>query len=673
MKTFADRAAAVTKYGFPVIPLKPRTKIAFLDGWENLATTDETQIGKWNKKNPNFNCAAVGTDEHGWIWDVDDSCVFERLNKDTGHSTDELDTLIVKSSGEKRHFYFKHDDCSRFMGNRDCDIDGKEAFSIRAHNKYVVAAGSIHPETGEPYEIVHEPLFGEIPLAPPWLTDWIMKQTSRSVGSVNSIAEIIPDGSRNKTLASLAGTMRRRGVCEAAILDFLRATNQHQCVPPLDDAEVSAIARSVAKYAPAVDDADIETQPGIVAPAYPMDTIDGDLIGELTRELTDGTFIPPQFVRENLKVALGSIIDGRVGFPNHEDLHLREYLHNVSVYPQSGKGESYKRTIQPNTGFLFNLFRKHEVGVIDGGLFGSGEFMIKILKDAPTHRSVARFDEMAEMWTKNRAIGCTLEKKLLTLFESTAASQGSFKNGTNQADDIHLSLVGDFTKESFDASFTGSGSRGSGYLSRCIFQFAEKQSWEGDWTPLDMAKVNRTLSDIETRLTKILSCDRYVPVESDESKSLRRDFFAWLDTQDARLTPRLKDHLKRDALLRAIFSLDGTFCECAVFSRVETIIADVMCRSIEWCRNQLENRLALFPEDAGSLTEIMERIIIRTLKAKGTASEKELKDKCNVYRPGSGGFETFNRAIRSLVLSHEIEIFNKTRKGTPLYRLCGEN
>jgi hypothetical protein len=100
-----------------------------------------------------------------------------------------------------------------------------------------------------------------------------------------------------------------------------------------------------------------------------------------------------------------------------------------------------------------------------------------------------------------------------------------------------------------------------------------------------------------------------------------------------------------------------------------TITAEMMRRSIEWCRNQLDNRLALFPEDAGSPTEIMERTVIKTLKAKGQASERELKRACHVDRAGSGGYEVFNRALRSLAVGHEVKPIGKTRKGLPIYAL----
>ena len=60
--------------------------------------------------------------------------------------------------------------------------------------------------------------------------------------------EAIPQGSRNNTLTSLAGTMRRRGMSELEISAALAVVNHDRCSPPLPEEEVSAIARSVARY-----------------------------------------------------------------------------------------------------------------------------------------------------------------------------------------------------------------------------------------------------------------------------------------------------------------------------------------------------------------------------------------------------------------------------------------
>lgn len=62
--------------------------------------------------------------------------------------------------------------------------------------------------------------------------------------------EFIPNGTRNTRLASLGGTMRRRGMSETAIRAALVAENYMRCRPPLPDDEVIAIAQSVSRYAP---------------------------------------------------------------------------------------------------------------------------------------------------------------------------------------------------------------------------------------------------------------------------------------------------------------------------------------------------------------------------------------------------------------------------------------
>ena len=64
---------------------------------------------------------------------------------------------------------------------------------------------------------------------------------------------VITEGQRNATLTSLAGTMRRKGFGEAAIDAALLVENATRCDPPLPESEVSQIARSVSRYAPAAE------------------------------------------------------------------------------------------------------------------------------------------------------------------------------------------------------------------------------------------------------------------------------------------------------------------------------------------------------------------------------------------------------------------------------------
>jgi hypothetical protein len=62
------------------------------------------------------------------------------------------------------------------------------------------------------------------------------------------VGEVIANGSRNKVLFSLAGTLRRRGLDEASIAAALLGINAVKCETPLPEDEVRKIAHSAARY-----------------------------------------------------------------------------------------------------------------------------------------------------------------------------------------------------------------------------------------------------------------------------------------------------------------------------------------------------------------------------------------------------------------------------------------
>jgi len=59
---------------------------------------------------------------------------------------------------------------------------------------------------------------------------------------------VIEEGQRNIALAKLAGTMRRRDMSEEAIFAALKVENEAKCNPPLPEAEVRTIAKSIGRY-----------------------------------------------------------------------------------------------------------------------------------------------------------------------------------------------------------------------------------------------------------------------------------------------------------------------------------------------------------------------------------------------------------------------------------------
>ncbi len=122
---------------------------------------------------------------------------------------------------------------------------GYEGVDLRANGGYIVAPPSPHV-SGRRYEVLDD---SEIAPAPTWLADLATKKRTRSP-QTTSESQPIPEGQRNSTLTSLAGTMRRRGVSQEAIEVALLEVNRQQCSPPLSEDEVRRVARSVMRYEP---------------------------------------------------------------------------------------------------------------------------------------------------------------------------------------------------------------------------------------------------------------------------------------------------------------------------------------------------------------------------------------------------------------------------------------
>jgi hypothetical protein len=85
--------------------------------------------------------------------------------------------------------------------------------------------------------------------------------------------------------------------------------------------------------------------------------------------------------------------------------------------------------------------------------------------------------------------------------------------------------------------------------------------------------------------------------------------------------------------------------------------------------HQFDLRKELWPEDSGGPVERMEQKIVKVLTAKGTLSLSRLIDFCHVKRPGSGGYETFNRSLKALTATRQIVSTGKTQRGAPVYAL----
>ena len=151
-------------------------------------------------------------------------------------------TLEVRTGGGGRHLFFASQGGSTVknsVGALGAGVD------VRGEGGYVVLPPSIH-FSGNRYEWVRE---SDAAVAPDWLVANLAANQPRSSTKKDAQGKI-PEGQRNSTLTSLAGSMRHRGLSFEAILAALITENQIRCDPPLPASEVRGIALSVSRYAP---------------------------------------------------------------------------------------------------------------------------------------------------------------------------------------------------------------------------------------------------------------------------------------------------------------------------------------------------------------------------------------------------------------------------------------
>jgi len=122
-----------------------------------------------------------------------------------------------------------------------------EKVEVRGDGAYVVAPPSVH-HSGSVYEWVISPDEADLADPPAWLMEQAAMRGRRM--QAEDIGATIANGSRNKALFSIAGTLRRRGLDETTIHAALLGINRVKCETPLPEEEVRKIAHSAARYEP---------------------------------------------------------------------------------------------------------------------------------------------------------------------------------------------------------------------------------------------------------------------------------------------------------------------------------------------------------------------------------------------------------------------------------------
>ena len=327
----------------------PRTPRGLLD-----ASTDVSTVERWWTQLPDAN---VGLRTGVWA-DV--------LDLDTTDAVVEFESMVRADDGDPKalpsvftakgmHFYFQATGGQNLVGFRP-------GWDWRGVNGYVVAPPSVHAKGSALYEW-RSPIDGALPAAPEWLLHLLRKRPLTKA----PVEEVLVEGQRNATLASLAGLMRRPGMSASAIEAALLVENQERCQPPLDDEEVHRIAVSVGRYAPAgpaslpCDEKEPWPLRKDLPKPEPTPTLPAELVPGPWRpwliDAADRAKLPLEYLAAPAVVAAGNIIGRQLAIrPNQfDDFLVVANLWGAIVGPS---GDMKTQAIAEGTRPIFGLARE---------------------------------------------------------------------------------------------------------------------------------------------------------------------------------------------------------------------------------------------------------------------------------------------------------------------------
>ncbi len=229
----------MAKAGYPVFPVGP-DKNPSVSGGFYAATRDVSQIAAWIEGGRADHDIAfpTGLITLTVIMDADTAEAYAKMEQRYG-------APHVRTS-RGGHWYYRHPQDGKVTSRKlaaglDCKADGGYVIVPPSRNRTWTRG---------------IPDLAALPILPKALKRKLREEKSGDsgrCGNGGAVGEEIPTGDRNGTLASLAGTMRRRGMGEAEIFGALEVTNRLRCKPPLPVDEVRRISGSIAGYEPAPD------------------------------------------------------------------------------------------------------------------------------------------------------------------------------------------------------------------------------------------------------------------------------------------------------------------------------------------------------------------------------------------------------------------------------------
>jgi hypothetical protein len=231
LKSYAEDAL---NRGFHIFPLTPKSKVTLLGshGFKEAKPPSELSVLEpWNE-DPTRNIG-IATGES-------DLCVLDfDVPENVPAWLKETRTYKVKTS-RGIHIYFR----GARRGTK-MYVNGKHVGEIKSIGGYVLAAGSVHPD-GPVYTVADDSVIAPIPEQ---VSELLQARDEKQETQRNQNG-LIPHGQIHPWMVSVAGGLRNKGLTPEEIELVLIRQVHENCEPPIDEAKVRQVARSMGNYSP---------------------------------------------------------------------------------------------------------------------------------------------------------------------------------------------------------------------------------------------------------------------------------------------------------------------------------------------------------------------------------------------------------------------------------------
>lgn len=241
-------ALSLARKNLAVFPCRARDKRPATEHGVKDATTDAEIIRRWWQHDPQFNVAiATGEVSNVFVVDIDGvDAELELRRLEAAHG--ELPATVESITARGRHLFFQMPETP--VRNTASHIAA--GIDTRGNGGYVVCPPSIHP-SGRAYAWSVDSA-SAFAAAPDWLLARITGPGAKSNDHMAAepsewralMAEGVPEGRRDCTLARIAGYLLRHHIDPVFAAGLVQIFNTTRCLPPLSDEDVERIVNSIA-------------------------------------------------------------------------------------------------------------------------------------------------------------------------------------------------------------------------------------------------------------------------------------------------------------------------------------------------------------------------------------------------------------------------------------------